>query len=168
LERQNCFQDNPVTSTRTSVLFLFNIAVFHYVFFFPRLPESTLLEKEAKDMEVKLQVLQERLLQQQLESEKTSKSASGTRWKSSNPQKGSIRAYGKDVSERVKTKILATQSMTLGYDTSASAYQPVDEEQPPPLPPKISSKENVVLQTARNLESKGMDQFWTINSAEAY
>lgn len=99
--------------------------------------ESAILEKEAKEMELRLQVLQDRLMQQQLEAEKTQKtSANGCRWKSSNPEKGSVRAYGKEVTEKFKTKTLERDNSKskMLYDPS-----PVYEEQPPPLPPKKST-----------------------------
>jgi hypothetical protein len=97
------------------------------------MPESTILEKEAKDMEIRLQVLQERLTQQQLEAEKTQKtSVNGCRWKSSNPEKGTVRSYGKDVTEKFKSKTLEKENSRSKLLFDPSVYT----EQPPPLPPK--------------------------------
>lgn len=69
--------------------------------------EGDVLEKEAKEMEMRLQVLQERLTQQKMDE---TKPAGASRWKSSRPEKGSIRAYGKDVTDKFRTRILEREN----------------------------------------------------------
>lgn len=67
--------------------------------------DNDVLEKETREMEARLQILQEKMKQQQTDNESTSsKSSSGSRWKASSVEKGSIRAYGKDVIDKFKKK----------------------------------------------------------------
>jgi hypothetical protein len=61
------------------------------------------LEKEAKEMEQRLKVLQERMTLQQLESEST-KSSGSSKWKSSKTEKGGIRTYGKEIQEKYRKR----------------------------------------------------------------
>ena len=61
-------------------------------------------------MESRLLQLQEKMVAQQLESEKLQSMNGGNRWKSSRPDKGSIRAYGKEVNSNFKKKIEAKYS----------------------------------------------------------
>lgn len=56
------------------------------------------LQKETKEMEMRLKALQERMERQQ--SETHSKSKQDTRWKSSSVDKGSMRSYGKEIKDR--------------------------------------------------------------------
>ncbi len=102
--------------------------------------ESTALEKEAKEMELRLQILQDRLAQQQQETEKTQKASSnGLRWKSSNPEKGTVRSYGKEVTEKFKVKTQERESARTKLLFDASTF---NDDQPPPLPPKKVSPTN--------------------------
>lgn len=84
--------------------------------------ETQVLELETKDMETKLLLLQEKMKQQQLEAEKTAPVAGSTRWKSSRPEKGSIRSYGKEVTEKHKVKT-ATLSQDLLLGSSGKERQ---------------------------------------------
>ncbi len=59
------------------------------------------MEKEAKDMESRLQMLQDRMKQQQIDE---SSNKSGSKWKSSSKEKGSISSYGKEVQEKHKKR----------------------------------------------------------------
>lgn len=57
-------------------------------------------------MESRLLMLQERMKQQQLESAENSAKAGGSgKWKSARTEKGSIRAYGKEVNDKVKKRL---------------------------------------------------------------
>lgn len=85
------------------------------------------LEKETNEMEARLQILQERLRAQQM-TESDAKPG-GSRWKSSKAEKGSIRSYGKEVSDKAKKKTmeissgtaLLSRSTTLPSKSNASA-----------------------------------------------
>jgi hypothetical protein len=77
-------------------------------------------------MEMRLQMLQERL-KQQSELEGT-KNTGGNRWKSAKPEKGSIRAYGKEIADKAKKKssdyhngTLMSKSTTLPATSTVSA-----------------------------------------------
>lgn len=78
-------------------------------------------------MEARLQILQERLKQQQMDSTAEVKSsASSSRWKSSKTEKGSIRSYGKEISDKAKKKTqeisasgLLSKSANVALKTSA-------------------------------------------------
>ena len=72
-----------------------------------RVSETTILERDAKEMEARLKMLQERMRLQQQEAEANAKLAgagSNSRWKSSKTEKGSIRSYGKEVQEKHKKR----------------------------------------------------------------
>ncbi len=60
------------------------------------------MEKEAKDMESRLQMLQDRMKQQQID-ESANKTGS-TKWKSSSKEKGSVSSYGKELQEKHKKR----------------------------------------------------------------
>jgi hypothetical protein len=64
------------------------------------------LEKDAKEMEVRLKMLQERMLQQQLADEAVLKPG-GSRWGSARTDKGSIKSYAQDVQEKHKKRAAA-------------------------------------------------------------
>lgn len=54
-------------------------------------------------------MLQERMKQQQLDSaEAAAKSGGSGKWKSAGAEKGSIRAYGKEVNDKVKKRLEAS------------------------------------------------------------
>ena len=81
-------------------------------------------------MEARLKMLQERMQVQQLEAEATSKTG-GTRWRSSKVEKGSIRAYGKDVVDKHKKRSEFEASVDPTLRISSSLKQ--NSKQPPPL-----------------------------------
>ena len=70
--------------------------------------ETTRLENEAKEMEVKLQMLQMRMAQQRQEDANIPK-VGGSRWNSARSDKGSATMYAKDVQERIKRQELRRQ-----------------------------------------------------------
>jgi hypothetical protein len=59
-----------------------------------------ILEKEAKEMEIRLRMLQERMQTQNLEDAASTLGGTTGKWKSSNQSKGSLIRYGKDVKEK--------------------------------------------------------------------
>lgn len=65
--------------------------------------ETDFLEREAKEMEVRLQMLQSRMQQQNLDDAALAKTG-GSRWKSARTDKGSVTSYAKDVQERIKKR----------------------------------------------------------------
>jgi hypothetical protein len=65
--------------------------------------ESERLAKEAKEMEARLSILQDKVKTQQLDTATISGSG---KWKSSSTEKGSIRAYGKEVTDKFKKRIV--------------------------------------------------------------
>lgn len=75
------------------------------------------LDREAREMEERLKILQERMKQQSIEDADATKN--GTRWKSSNPERGSIRAYAKDVQEKHQKKKAEKPDATLKATASA-------------------------------------------------
>lgn len=72
--------------------------------FLCRVSETATLEKDAIEMEMRLKMLQEKMAQQQ-QQEASKMGNSGTLWKSSRPDKGSVRSYGKDVQEKHRRKM---------------------------------------------------------------
>ena len=81
-----------------------------------RVSETTILERDAKEMETRLKMLQERMRQQQQEAEANAKLAgagSNSRWKSSKTEKGSIRSYGKEVQEKYKKRAEESGDMSM-------------------------------------------------------
>lgn len=64
------------------------------------------LEKETNEMEARLQILQERLRSQQMLETDAKTNAGSSKWKSSKVEKGSIRSYGKEISEKAKKKTM--------------------------------------------------------------
>jgi len=68
-----------------------------------RMPQTELLEREAKDMEVRLAMLQDRMQKQQLDDAACPKPGGG-RWKSARTDKGSVTSYAKDVIENHKKR----------------------------------------------------------------
>jgi hypothetical protein len=70
-----------------------------------RVSETDILQKDAEEMETRLRMLQERMKQQQVESaDAMSKTGGSAKWKSARVEKGSIRAYGKEVHDKAKKK----------------------------------------------------------------
>jgi hypothetical protein len=65
--------------------------------------ESQVLEKNAREMEMRLQLLQERMRQQN--AEQSQRPAGSTRWKGSKLEKGSVTQYGREMSEKVKQRL---------------------------------------------------------------
>jgi hypothetical protein len=61
--------------------------------------EADLLDKEARDMEIRLRNLQDKMKMQQLEDESIARPG-GSRWGSARLDKGSIGNYAKDVKEK--------------------------------------------------------------------
>lgn len=118
-----------------------------YVFLY-REKVVDVLEKETNEMEARLQVLQERLRAQQM-MDTDAKNNSGPKWKSSKVEKGSIRSYGKEVSEKAKKKTLElstgaslmSRSSTLPLRSGGSAAYPLMETTPIPSI-SFSSEEN--------------------------
>lgn len=68
-----------------------------------RVNEVDVLEREAKEMEVQLKALQNRMQQQQLEDDAVVKTG-GCRWKSARPDKGTVLSYAKDVQDKYRSK----------------------------------------------------------------
>ena len=93
-------------------------------------------------MEARLKMLQDRMKLQQLEAEAIAKVGGGSnaRWKSSKVEKGSIRAYGKDVVEKHKKREMDGTG-DLSLRTSGSM--------------KINSKQSVVEEN-ENFTNKGI------------
>lgn len=77
--------------------------------------ESQLLEKDTKEMEARLTLLQERMRQQNQENERNKMMANnGSRWKTSKPERGSIRQYGKEVTDKVKRRLAGEGGTSTG------------------------------------------------------
>lgn len=68
--------------------------------------ETDRLKKDADDMEARLLMLQDRMKSQNIDA--GGAQAGSGKWKSGSVEKGSIRAYGKEVQEKVKKKLDAT------------------------------------------------------------
>jgi hypothetical protein len=77
--------------------------------------ETAVLEEEARSMENRLKMLQERVQQQQLADEALLKPG-GSRWGSARADKGTIHTYAKDVQEKHKKR-----SGTKGVDAVMKA-----------------------------------------------
>lgn len=73
-----------------------------------KISETEILTREAKEMEDRLKMLHEKVKEE--ESAVPEKSG-GARWKSARSDKGSIRAYAKDVQEKHKTKMATISKM---------------------------------------------------------
>ena len=71
--------------------------------------ETEKLERESKEMEARLQMLQLRMQQQKEDDEATPK-IGGSRWKSGRTDKGNIRGYAKDVHEKIKRSELRMEA----------------------------------------------------------
>ena len=67
---------------------------------------TEVLESEAKEMELRLRALQERMQQEQLADSAVVKKG-GSRWRSARTDKGSVTSYAKDVQEKYKKKSAA-------------------------------------------------------------
>lgn len=90
-----------------------------------RVTETEILKKDTDEMESRLLMLQERMKQQQLESaEASAKSGGSAKWKSARPEKGSIRAYGKEVNDKVKKRMDAEGTGDATLRPSASMRRP--------------------------------------------
>jgi hypothetical protein len=63
--------------------------------------ETERLERESKEMEARLQMLQLRMMQQR-EDDAAAPKIGGSRWKSGRTDKGTIRGYAKDVQDKIK------------------------------------------------------------------
>lgn len=75
--------------------------------------ETDVLEKDTREMEMRLQMLQERMRQQNLEADKLKQqTGSSSKWKGSKVEKGSIRQYGKEVTEKVKRRLVGENMLT--------------------------------------------------------
>lgn len=87
-----------------------------------RQSESAVLDREAKEMEQRLKQLQERMQRQQAADAAAGISASSGsgRWKSARAEKGSIRAYGRDVQEKHKKRQAEIESRG-GYAATSSS-----------------------------------------------
>eukprot|EP01041_Mallomonas_annulata_P008068 gene8068-16554_t len=107
-----------------------------------RVSESEVLEKEAKEMESRLRMLQERLKQDEESLPPSDKS--GTKWKSARQDKGSIRSYAKDVHEKIKNKPTIQSSDPNAKATAKARRSARDNEQ------------------GVNFKNKNIDQ-WSIN-----
>lgn len=78
-----------------------------------KVSDSELLDKEARDMEIRLKNLQERMKMQQLEDESIDRPG-GSRWGSARVDKGSLNSYAKDVKEKaVKKSMKSGKSINL-------------------------------------------------------
>lgn len=104
-----------------------------------RASETSILEKDAKEMESRLKMLQERMKQQQQEAEENAKLAgagSNSRWKSSKAEKGSIRAYGKELQEKVKKRAEAQGGgdpvLRASLANSTEVFKRKPQANPPP------------------------------------
>eukprot|EP01006_Ploeotia_vitrea_P051382 TRINITY_DN67553_c14_g2_i3.p1 TRINITY_DN67553_c14_g2~~TRINITY_DN67553_c14_g2_i3.p1 ORF type:complete len:576 (-),score=40.09 TRINITY_DN67553_c14_g2_i3:379-2106(-) len=78
--------------------------------------QTEVLEKEAKEMEIRLKNLQSRMEMQKLEDESIPK-VGGARWKNAREDRGSIRSYAKDVQNRQQkssTKSKRTMDLLTG------------------------------------------------------
>eukprot|EP01035_Chromulina_nebulosa_P017856 gene17856-23469_t len=69
-----------------------------------KLSQTVVLEKDAKEMEDRLKMLQERLEKQRLEDLAVPKPG-GSRWNSARVDKGSVLTYNKDLQEKYKKKV---------------------------------------------------------------
>jgi len=69
-----------------------------------KLSQTVVLEKDAKEMEERLKMLQERLEKQRLEDAAVPKPG-GSRWNSARVDKGSVLTYNKDLQEKYKKKV---------------------------------------------------------------
>lgn len=114
-----------------------------------KVSETETLEREAKDMEVRLQMLQERMQQQNLDDAAVSKG--GSRWRSARPDKGSVTTYAKDVQEKIKRRA------SEGPPTSSAAATSSDAKGP--LPPRRLSRPT--QQEGDDFRSKDIDA-WTV------
>ena len=90
-------------------------------------------------MESRLKMLQERMKQQQQEAEENAKLAgagSNSRWKSSKAEKGSIRAYGKELQEKVKKRAEAQGGgdpvLRASLANSTEVFKRKPQANPPP------------------------------------
>jgi hypothetical protein len=94
-----------------------------------RVAESSKLEMETKEMESRLLVLQDQVKAQNLDMPTLSQGSS--KWKSSNTSKGSIRAYGKEVTEKFKKRIIrdGTMPMVLGSHRNSPSTLQIDQTQ---------------------------------------
>lgn len=68
-----------------------------------KVSNTELLEKESREMEMRLKMLQEKMEQQQIE-DSSKPRVGGARWRSARTDKGSVTAYSKDVQENYKKK----------------------------------------------------------------
>lgn len=68
-----------------------------------RVSETELLEKDAKEMEIRLKMLQDRMEQQRLEDASVVK-VGGARWSGARVDKGSVSTYARDLQEKYKKK----------------------------------------------------------------
>jgi hypothetical protein len=102
-----------------------------------KVSQTEVLEQEAKEMEARLQMLQARMQQQQLEDLSVTKHG-GSRWKSARTDKGSVTAYAKDVQERIKRHTESTglggfNATSFAKATAAARRQQRQENEQPPL-----------------------------------
>ena len=100
----------------TFLILIYNKQIF-IVFF--RAAESEILDKEAREMEARLKMLNERMKQQS--EVDISQASGGTKWKSSRQEKGGIRNFGKEVNEKYRKKIEAEGGVDMLARTSASS-----------------------------------------------
>ena len=128
--------------------------------------ENDALEKETKEMEMRLQMLQERLSQQKLDEKPTT---NGARWKSSKPEKGSIRAYGKEVTEKFRTKQLELEnSMETNTRMSASMTISATTTERNIVSPNVATKPSVsesptITNSSGNFTTKGIKIMINLN-----
>ena len=97
--------------------------------------ETDHLENETKQMEARLQILQDKLKESQINTDQALSSTSSSRkWKSSSAEKGSIRAYGKEVAEKFKKRIVNDGIIPTVINPNASlTKQASDSESSIPL-----------------------------------
>jgi hypothetical protein len=92
--------------------------------------ETDLLQKDTENMEARLQMLQERMKQQQAETAESSARAGGSAtWGSARKDKGSVGSYAKEVQEKFKKKLDSTVSKESLLRGTASARRLLQTEE---------------------------------------
>lgn len=92
-----------------------------------KMSESAILEKEAKEMELRLTSLQTKLKEDSLANPAKS---SGSKWGSAKAEKGSLGSYAKEVQDKHKKKMDGYANGTLGSSLGAAARKATTQPQP--------------------------------------
>jgi hypothetical protein len=82
---------------------------------------TELLEKESREMEMRLKALQEKMqTQQSTDQNMTQTGGGGSRWKSARTDKGGLSSYAKDVQEKIKQKTMRSVNSQRGSSKDSS------------------------------------------------